>query len=362
MFAPGGELTVGVEEELLLVDAAHRLVDEERGRRWIGRTGEIGRADAGTVSIELFGSEIEFATAVCADGGSAAGHLSDLRAALLRTGARAMAVGLHPNAAFGEPQITHAPRYELIGDELAGVLRTPTAALQVHVGLPDAASAVTAYRALRQHLPVLRALAAGSPFWHGRDSGLASARAAVIASYPRSGMPPVVRSWDEYVAITRDVIAAAEAPDHSYVWWGARIQARLGTVEVRVMDPQPSLSAVAGLTALVQGIAAYALDHRQVKDIPGEVLAENDFRVARHGLETTILDPTGTRRPVRAIAVDVLVKAVAALRPLGLEAPLEAVEKLLASEPEYARHRRLHAAGGMPALLGDLVERTTRGW
>jgi len=200
MFAPGGQFTVGVEEELLLVDEACQLVDEESGRRWIGRTGEVRRPDSGTVSIELFGSEIEFATTVCVDGASAAQHLSELRAALAATGARAMAVGVHPDAAFGEPQVTQAPRYQLIGDELGGVLRTPTAALQVHVGLPDAASAVTAYRALRQHLPVLRALAAGSPFWHGRDSGLASARAAVIASYPRSGIPPVVRSWEEYVA------------------------------------------------------------------------------------------------------------------------------------------------------------------
>ena len=362
MFVPGGQFTVGVEEELLLVDEEHQLVDEECGRRWIGRTGEVGRPEIGTVSIELFGSEIEFATAVCADGVSAARHLSDLRAVLMATGARAMAVGLHPDAAFGEPQVTHAPRYQLIGDELAGVLRTPTAALQVHVGLPDAASAVTAYRALRQHLPVLRALAAGSPFWHGRDSGLASARAAVIASYPRSGIPPVVRSWDEYVAVTRDVIAAAGAPDHSYVWWGARIQARLGTVEVRVMDAQPSLAVVAGLTALVQGIAAYALDHPPVTDIPTEVLAENDFRVVRRGLETTILDATGTLRPVRAIALDALVKAGSALRPLGLDAPLAGVQRLLASEPEYDRQRRVHGAGGMRALLADLVERTTRGW
>jgi carboxylate-amine ligase len=232
----------------------------------------------------------------------------------------------------------------------------------VHVGLPDAASAVTAYRGLRQHLPVLRALAAGSPFWHGRDSGLASARAAVISSYPRSTLPPVVRSWDEYVALSRDVLAAAEAPDASFVWWGARIQARLGTVEVRVMDPQPSLSAAAGLAALVQGLAAHALDSPPVTDVPGEVLAENDFRVVRHGLDARILDATGTMRPVRAIATGLVADARAALRPLGLDAALAGVERILAGEPEYVRHRRLHATGGMPAVLADLVERTTRAW
>lgn len=366
-FGPGGELTLGVEEELLLVDEADQLVEERRSRGWIARVQELTGAgtsgpDSGVVSGELFGSEIEFATVVCPDAASAAQHLADLRTALVSAGARAMAVGLHPAAPFGEPRVTHAPRYQYIGESLAGVLRTPTAALQVHVGLPDAAAAVTAYRALRQQLPVLRALAAGSPYWHGRDSGLASARAAVIASYPRSSLPPVVRSWDEYVALTTAVLAAAEAPDPSFVWWGARIQARLGTVEIRVMDPQPSLATTAGLAALVQGIAAHALAHPVVADVPAEVLAENDFRAMRHGLQTTLADPTGSMRPVRNIAADLVEQARTALRPLGLEAPLAEVERILASEPEPDRQRRVHATGGMPGLLADLVERTTRGW
>jgi carboxylate-amine ligase len=357
-FGPGGEFTVGVEEELLLVDDAHQLLDEARASALIERTRALAPPPAGVVSDELYGSEIEFATAVCADAGSAAQHVSALREALARAGGRAVAVGIHPDAAFGEPQVTGSPRYAGIGRELAGFLRTPTAALQVHVGLPDAASAVTAYRALRQQLPVLRALSAGSPYWHGRDSGLASARSAIIGSYPRSGLPPLVRSGDEYVALTRDVLAAAETSDHSFVWWGARIQARLGTVEVRVMDPQPSLAAVAGLTALVQGIAAHALDHPPVAELPAEVLAENDFRVMRHGLETSIVDTSGAMLPVRRTATRLLVEARSALRPLGLEAPLVGIERILATEPEYVRHRRLHAAGGMPALLADLVERT----
>jgi carboxylate-amine ligase len=146
------------------------------------------------------------------------------------------------------------------------------------------------------------------------------------------------------------------------VWWGARIQARLGTVEVRVMDPQPSLSAAAGLTALVQGIAADALEHPPGTDLPGEVLAENDFRVVRHGLETRIVDDGGTMRPVREIASELVATARQALRPWGRDAALAGVERILAAEPAYARHRRLHASGGMTALLSDLVGRTTQGW
>lgn len=362
-FRSGGQFSVGVEEELLLVDETDQLVDEQRTRALILATAGQGR---GIVSPELFGSEIEFATAVCRDGESAALALADFRRALARAGGRPVAVGLHPAAPFGRPGVTNAPRYAAIGDDLAGVLHTPTAAFQVHVGMPDPASAVAAYRGLREHLPVLRALSAGSPFWFGQDSGLASARSAVIRAYPRSGLPPTVRTWEEYADLTRRLVVAAEAPDLSHVWWATRIQPRLGTVEVRVMDPQPSLANAAALTALVQGLAIHAVERRRAadpsRDLPAELLAENDFRVVRHGLETTIIDATGTMRPVREVAATLVADARQALRPLGLDGPLDGVERILVDEPEYVRHRRVHESGGMRSLLADLVDRTSHGW
>jgi glutamate---cysteine ligase / carboxylate-amine ligase len=73
--------------------------------------------------------------------------------------------------------------------EFAGLFRTPTSAFQVHVGLPSPQTALLAYRGLRNRLSVLRALGAGSPYWHGRDSGLASAHSAIMRSYPRTTAP-----------------------------------------------------------------------------------------------------------------------------------------------------------------------------
>ncbi len=76
--------------------------------------------------------------------------------------------------------------------------RTPTCALHVHVGMPDAEAAIRAFNWLRGHLPLLQALAANSPFWYGRDSGLASARAHVFRALPRSEIPPAFASFDEF--------------------------------------------------------------------------------------------------------------------------------------------------------------------
>lgn len=361
-FVPGGNFTVGVEEELLLVDGSDELLDASTAGPLIQRVQARAPQEAGAVTTELFAPEIEFATSVCAGADAAGSCLRTLRDSLGQAGGRAMAIGLHPAAAFRDLEITRADRYEGIDADLAGLLRTPTAALQVHVGLPDAESAVIALRGLRHQLAVFRALAASTPFWHCQDSGLASARWAVISSYPRSGVPPVPTCWDDYVALAATVAAAAEAPDYTFVWWGARIQPRLGTVEVRVMDAQPSLSAAAGLTALVQGLARHAVEAPPAGDVPSEVLAENDFRVARHGLEATIADVDGTMRPVREIAARLVSDAVAALGDDGLADPLREVTRILADEPAYTRQRRLHAEGGMAAVLADLTARTMRGW
>lgn len=216
-----------------------------------------------------------------------------------------------------------------------------------------------AYRGLRQRLPLLRALAAGSPFWHGRDSGLASSRSAVIRSYPRHGVPPLLRTWEEYVTRTEAVLAAAEASDDTYVWWDLRPRPLIGTLEVRAMDAVASLPLAAGLAALVQGIARRAVESPDPLDLSDEVLAVNDDRVIRHGLDTRVVDVDQELRPVREMASRVVAETREVLRADGLDGPLDAVDRLLAGEAEPARQRRLVATQGMPALLADLAARTT---
>lgn len=357
---PGGEFTVGVEEELFLLDEAGCLAPEA-GRMLVDVLSAQAAALPGRVSCELFAAQIEFATSVCLDAGQIVPQLHALRAALVAGGGRPLSAGLHPVAPFADASLTDAERYRLIGDTLAGLLRTPTAALQVHVGLPDERAAMLAYRGMRHQLAVLQALAANSPFWHGRDSGMASARWAVISSYPRGGVPPVVRSWDEYASLIDAVQTAAEVPDYTHVWWDARLQPRLGTIEVRVMDAQPSLGATAGLAALTQGLVRYAVENPLDVDVPSAVLAENSFRVARHGLETRVVDVDGSLHPVRDLATRMVGKARAALRLDGLDEALDGVERLLACETSYARQRRLRDDHGMTAVLDDLVERTAVG-
>lgn len=355
-FEKGSEFTVGVEDELMLVDDQNQLLGHEAA----GLIEQLGlrRSPHGRFTTEVYVDQVELVTRVCRDAAEIVDALQSLRSSVLEAGGRPMAAGVHPDAGFGDACLVSSPRYDRIIAEYAGLFRTPTAATQVHVGLPDADSALSAYRGLRNRLPLLRALAAASPYWHGRDSGMASARSAVIRSYPRTTVPPVLHSWEEYAELTSTILTAAEAPDYTYVWWDLRPQPRLGTLEVRVMDAQPSLDRVAGLTALIQGLARHAVESPETADLPVEVLAENDFRAAHHGLDARVLDRDGMIRPLREIAVRAVLDARRALADDGLDAALDAVDAMLASPSEAVRQRLLCDERGMPALLADLVART----
>jgi glutamate---cysteine ligase / carboxylate-amine ligase len=353
---PGGEFSVGVEEELMLVDDADELMGAAAAR--LVEAMSQSEPDEGVVTGEIYVDQVELNTPVCRSAEDVWSSLRDLRGIVAKQGGRVLAAGVHPTAPVGVPDIATSPRYDRIIDEYAGLLRTPTAALQVHVGLPDERTAMLAYRGLRNRLPLLRALAAGSPYWHGLDSGQATARAAIIRSYPRTTMPPLLRSWDDYVARTEALMTAAEASDHTYVWWEMRPRPLLGTLEVRVMDAVPSLSSVAALTALVQGIARRAVESPDDVDLDDDVLAVNDHRAARYGLDTRVVDVDGSLRPLREVAARVVGEARAVLAADRMDAPLDSLGAALALETEPNRQRRVVAAGGMPALLADLVART----
>jgi gamma-glutamyl:cysteine ligase YbdK (ATP-grasp superfamily) len=55
-------------------------------------------------------------------------------------------------------------------------------ALHVHVGVPGPEDAVRVLNGLRRNVPMLLALSANSPFWQGRDGGLASSRTAIFVA------------------------------------------------------------------------------------------------------------------------------------------------------------------------------------
>jgi carboxylate-amine ligase len=229
------------------------------------------------------------------------------------------------------------------------IRRTPECALHVHVGVPDPEAAVAAMNGLRDMLPLLHGLGANSPFWFGGDSGMASSRAAVIRAYPGRGIPPVLGSWDEYLE-TLDAVRAGGGPvDHTMVWWDARPQPRLGTVELREIDVQTSLDHTAAIAALARAVIRRAVEAPPAEPAPEQALHWSSFRAARDGLDAEIYYDGGPV-PLRVAAGRVVTE-------LSSDDPeLEWVERIVVGGNGADRQRDMHERGGMPGLLRYLAE------
>ena len=355
-FGSAADFAIGIEEELILVDPVTHALEHSA-------TDVLDRLSVppaeGEALPEAFAALIELTSPVSADAGDAAASLAVLRGRLRSVGATAIGSGLHPDGAFGD--VVHYPseRYRLIGAEMRGLMtRTPTAALHVHVGMPDSGAAIRAYNGLRAHLPLLQALAANSPYWHGRDSGLASARAQVFRALPRSEIPAAFATFDDYVEAVEALAAAGDLPDYTFLWWDIRLHPVLGTVEVRSMDSQSSLADIAGLAALVHALARRAAEEQGPWE-HRDALMESSFRAARDGLDATLWHD-GALRPVAEIARATVQLALPYARELGSDGALEEIERLLIDGNGAARRRAAFARGGMPELLGELVDETAQ--
>lgn len=316
---------------------------------------------AAHASAETHACVVELKTAAHATVADLAAELGALRPALdgvLRDqlGLRGAAAGTHPLAIRSAVAVTADPRHREIAATMAALARRePTMALHVHVAVPDGATAVRALDGLRDDLSLLLALSANSPFWRGSDSGFASMRTPIFSMFPRVGIPRHFGSYARYVGAIDRMVCSVAIPDPSFLWWDARLQPRIGTVEVRIMDAQSRLADVAALAALVQCLVRWRADLPRRRATKPEVLAENRFLAARDGMRAAFIDGPGGRR----LACDALMQRLESCRPyaaaLGCRAELAAVAAL-AADPGDVRQRRIAAREGLDGLTARLVD------
>src|SRR3954471_3236147 len=351
-FGTSGPLTIGVEEELLLVDESCGLV--AAGEEVLEEI-EFKRRDS--VSTEIFATQSELKTGICLDAGQAARELAEVRRAVAATGARLMGSGVYPGEA-GEPQLVEKGRYETVKRALARRLATPPCALHVHVGMPDPETAVAVATAMRHHLPLLAALTANSPFRDGADTGLASARAAAVRSYPRFELPRAFRDYEDFLRVAEQLIAAAGVADYTYIWWDVRPHPNLGTVEVRGMDVQPTPEANAAIAALIQALAAKEIDRPGAPGLTREAIEESYYQACRYGLQARLMVDESTAAPAAEVARATLEEVRPYAKDLGGDVALEEIDRIVAQGNGADRQRQVHEQGGMEALLSDLAKRT----
>jgi carboxylate-amine ligase len=347
--------TLGIEEEVMLVEPDRWSLAQSGDEVLAALSDELSLH----TSPETHAAVLELTSGVHADVDGATSELGSLRHELegeLRgMGLAAAAAGTHPSTVSEETEVSSFPRYRLIHDSLRVLARRePTMALHVHVGVPEPEAAVCLLNGLRRHLPILLALSANSPFWQGRDAGFDSVRTVIFQAFPRTGLPRRFENYADYVGAVDALIGAGAISGPSFLWWDVRLQPRLGTVEVRIMDAQSSLRDVAPIVALIQSLSRRELVDGSAAPVPGiEVLAENRFLAARDGMDARLIDTgRGGLTPVRDMAHALLTECRPHADALGCEAALEGVAELMAVNG--AARQRAFTDG--PADLETLVE------
>jgi glutamate---cysteine ligase / carboxylate-amine ligase len=297
-FDAAGPLTIGLEEELMLLHPG-TLDLEPRALEVIARADGDAR-----FKPELPAAQLEIVTEPAATVGQAVAQLGRARRDLARAAdgiGRLAAAGVHP---FANPLgiLNRGERYEATAREYGHVARAQlVCGLQVHVAVGGADRTLAVYNALRGHLPAIAALAANAPFLAGVDTGLASVRPKICDLLPRQGVPPTIATWDQFAAALEWGAAAGGFPEPRRWWWELRPHPSFGTLEVRVPDAQARVEDAAAVAAVVHALTAHLAARHDVGDLPPPVetwrIEENRWWACRDGVEGSLADlATGERR------------------------------------------------------------------
>src|SRR5437588_8314132 len=217
---------------------------------------------------------------------------------------------------------------------------------------------------MRIHIPLLLALSANSPFWRADLTGLLSTRTPIFRAFPRVGIPPRYRDFADYAARVDFMVNSKVIEDYTYLWHDVRPHANFGTVEVRVMDSQTHVEHALGFAALVQALVRELAEHfdagKRLSRYPFEMLDENKWLAARHGLEGELVDlPHSNRVSTRALARRLLDRMREHAQDLGSLDELAAVEDLLERGNGAARQVVVYEANhDLREVMGEIVAAT----
>ncbi|MBU7600751.1 glutamate--cysteine ligase [Streptomyces sp. P38-E01] len=360
--APAGSPTLGVEEEFL-------LVDPETGRpcgkaaQVLERVRQAG-GDPDRFQRELLTSQVESTTAVCEDTAEAAGQLWDNRRALAEA-ARSAGVALLPSATAPFPgervPLSEGARFRRIHSaHREAVADYQVCGCHIHVGVPDAETAVQIVDRVRPWLPTLLALSVNSPYHLGRDTGFASWRLLEQARLPGSGIPPLFGSAAGHREEVARLTAYGCLVDERMSFWLVRPSPRWPTVEFRVADTAASVDEAVLQAALARALVTTAhaavLEGRPPAEFGNQTAAAAVWAAARHGLRGAGVDPWAARPvPAQELAQRLLAEVDQALRASGDQKWVAgAVEGLL--DRGTGAERQLRAgARGRQALLTQLT-------
>jgi carboxylate-amine ligase len=282
-------MTLGVEEELMLLDAETFLPAAASHHI-------VGEIDAGTLKTELHASVIELATPVCGDVAEVVASLRELRLEAAKRaadhGVVIAAGGSHPTAAIDSLPVVQEERYLTMIDELGHVARRQAVnGLHVHVGMESLDACWDRFESVLGWLPAVLAVSCNSPFFDGIDTGMLSNRAGVLAELPRAGAPPAFASYADWEAWVERLVSLGVIEDYTRLWWDVRPHPRLGTLEIRIADQPTSPARTELIVQLVSDLVERVPSHVTPR---GDYL-QNRWAAARWGVDAQLIHPDGSR-------------------------------------------------------------------
>jgi carboxylate-amine ligase len=360
----GPSYTLGVEEELMILDGETFALANE-----IEAVIDAYEGD-GEVKPELLQSVLEIATPVSQDLAEVGAHVRRLRRevseAAAAKGLCIGSAGTHPTALWEEQRVSADPRYRELIAALRFIARQEIIfGLHVHVGIDDPEKAIHVANGMRVHVPILLALSANSPYWRSDATGLASTRMPIFRAFPRVGIPPHYDSWADYENRIGFMVDAGVMSDETYLWYDVRPHPRFGTVEIRAMDAQTHVGHTLALTALIQAMVKELAEHyeagKKLGAYPYEMLDENQWLAARHGLEGELVDlPERRMVPAKELGRRLYDRLREHAQDLGGADELEGIVDLLERGTGAARQRVVYEANhDWAELLKEIVGATT---
>ncbi|QBQ55921.1 carboxylate-amine ligase [Nitrosococcus wardiae] len=281
--------------------------------------------------------------------------------------------GTHPFS-VRPATITPLPRYRGMEKRvgyLAHIFKT--FAFHIHVGMPSGDTTLAVMAMLKPYLPILLALSASSPFWEGHPTGFASFRQRVLAIMRDYGIPPTFPQWKDFVTFFENTQTAGVYGIIRDIHWDLRPRPQLGTLEIRVMDTQPTIKETMMLTALVHTLVVY-LQHCCEQKECGYLLMPhhwwmekmNHFRSSHEGVDANyIIDDQGHSKPMRAIIQELLTTLTPTAEKLGTAPYLKRLETHMEEGPSYLRQREVFKRTGSlkevaAALAQELEQEITQ--
>jgi carboxylate-amine ligase len=357
-FQEPGPLTVGIEEEVMVLDGATLDLAPH------AQTLVAALADP-RFKLELPAAQLELVSSPAAVVAAAAAELSNLRRRAAEVARehelRLGAAGVHPFAAPAGV-LNDEPRYVAIEAEFGEMARRQLVfGLHVHVRLPGADRSLAVYNTMREYLPLLAAVGANAPFYDGGDTGLASVRSKLSTLLPRQGVPPAFTDWEHVARTFRFGAASGAVPDIASWWWEARLHPAWGTIEVRVPDAQTSIDEVAALAALIHTLVAWLGMRYDSGNLPPLAdpwrIEENRWSACRWGVHGEMADlRSGARRPTSEIAESLIVELEPFAEVLSCERELERA-RLLARRSAADDQRETAAEHGIRGMTRRLADR-----